>query len=163
MDLFAVIVRVTFSYLVLLALLRAAHKRAVAEATPFDFVFALVLGDMIDDVLWGDVGAAKFTIGVGTLALCQAVVGVATYRSRTLHDLLDSRPTVLLADGELVPPGLRAELVSEDDLDGLLRLQGIPRERWQEVEKVRLETGGGLSLRERPPFRPLQKEDLGES
>ena len=163
MDLFAVLVRVTFSYLVLLALLRASHKRAVAEATPFDFVFALILGDMIDDVLWGEVGAARFTVGVGTLALCQAAVGIATYGNRALHDLVDSRPAVLLAGGEPAPRGLRAELVSEEDLDGLLRLQGIPRVGWPELQEVRLETSGGLSLNERPPFRPLRKQDLDES
>jgi uncharacterized membrane protein YcaP (DUF421 family) len=159
----AVGVRALFSYLALLALLRAAHKRAVAEATPFDFVLCLILGDMVDDLLWGEAGAAQFTVAVGALAMSHALVAFATYRNRGLHDVLDGTPTVLLREGRPVRRGLRAELLGEEDLDALLRLQGIPRERWPDVQEARLEISGELSHTERPPARELRKDDLEPS
>jgi uncharacterized membrane protein YcaP (DUF421 family) len=162
-DLAAVVVRALFSYLALLALLRAAHKRAVAEATPFDFVLCLIFGDMIDDLLWGEVGAAQFTVAVGALASSQAVVALVTYRSRWLHDLLDGTPTVLLREGQPVRRGLRAELLEEGDLEALLRLQGVARERWPDVQEARLETGGELTFTARPAARELRKADRESS
>lgn len=146
----AVLVRAVFSYLVLLALLRVSHKRAVAEATPFDFVLTLVLGDTIDDVVLGEVGPARFVAAVGTLTLCHLAAAVATWRSQWLHDLVESRPTVLLREGATNPAGLRAELVSEDDLAALLRLRGISREQWGALGTVRLEPSGELSVIRRP-------------
>jgi uncharacterized membrane protein YcaP (DUF421 family) len=161
-ELHVIVIRAAFSYIALLALLRASQKTALAEATPFDFVLALVMGDMIDDVLWGDVGAAKFMVAVGALTLSHTLIAMAGYHSRTVHDLVASHPTVLLQGGEPVGEGLRAELVSERDLDEFLRLQGVSREQWGDLEIVRLEPGGEASVIKRPRAREAQKSDVGE-
>jgi hypothetical protein len=73
-ELLHVAVRAAVAYLVLLALVRASGKRTVAQGTPFDFVLALILGDMVDDLLWGDVPAAGFVVAVGTLTLAHTLV-----------------------------------------------------------------------------------------
>jgi uncharacterized membrane protein YcaP (DUF421 family) len=67
MDLVSVAVRAAASYVFLLFLLRLAGKRAVKEGTTFDFVLALVLGDLVDDAVWADVPMAQFVIAAGTL------------------------------------------------------------------------------------------------
>jgi uncharacterized membrane protein YcaP (DUF421 family) len=162
-DVTSLVIRVAFSYLALLALLRASHKRLLAEVTPFDFVLALVLGDMIDDVLWGEVGAATFTVAVGALALCQAIVSLCSYLSPAVYDLVVSSPTVLLRDGVAVPGGLRAEGVSESELEELLRLEGISRKDWRDVRTLRLEASGQASVAKRRPAREARKRDVGRS
>ena len=67
MDPLRIAVRAVFAYVMLLALVRISGKRTLKHGTAFDFTIALVLGDMIDDLLWAEVSAAKFVTATGVL------------------------------------------------------------------------------------------------
>jgi uncharacterized membrane protein YcaP (DUF421 family) len=69
MDLVSIATRALAAYLFLLALLRLAGKRSVRQGTTFDFVLALVLGDLIDDAIWSEVPMSQFVVAAGTLLL----------------------------------------------------------------------------------------------
>ncbi|HJQ98622.1 MAG TPA: hypothetical protein VJ826_09915 [Candidatus Polarisedimenticolaceae bacterium] len=69
MDPLRIAVRTILVYLFLLLLLRLAGKRGVKQVTPFDFVFVLIVGDMIDDALWAEVPFAQFVVATSTLVL----------------------------------------------------------------------------------------------
>lgn len=153
-------VRAVFGYVVLLALLRASGKRTVAQGTPFDFVLALILGDMVDDLLWAEVPAAGFVVAVSTLTLAHTLVSWLKYVSPFFERVVSGSPTLLLSRGEPVPEGLRSEHVSEAELEELLRLWGVPRERWGEVEKALLEDSGFPSLSMTSGERPAARGDL---
>jgi uncharacterized membrane protein YcaP (DUF421 family) len=154
-----VAVRAVLGYLILLALVRVAGKRVVAEGTPFDFILALALGDMVDDLLWADVGAAKFTVAVATLTLAHTTVSWVQAASPAAARLVNLTPTVLLKDGELVPAGLHAERLRDGDVEALTRLRGIGREAWREVAAARLEENGMLSALLKPSARSAQRKD----
>ena len=51
MDPLKIAVRALAAFLFLLALLRLSGKRTIYQGTAFDFVLALVLGDMVDKVV----------------------------------------------------------------------------------------------------------------
>lgn len=67
MDPLRLLARVVFAYVVLLILVRLSGKHLVKHAAPHDFALALILGDMVDDVLWADVHASVFVVGAGVL------------------------------------------------------------------------------------------------
>lgn len=159
MDLFRIAIRALFAFVVLHALLRASGKRTLAQGTAFDFVLALVLGDMVDDLLWAEVPAARFTVAVGTLALAHVLVSAAALRSEAVLRWINGEPVRLLERGEPRPAALRAERVNTKELAELLRLHGLTRERWPEVEIGRLEPSGHLSLTRPRWARPASKED----
>jgi uncharacterized membrane protein YcaP (DUF421 family) len=69
MDPLRVAVRCVLAYVFLLVVLRLAGKQAVRQATTFDFVLALILGDLIDDALWAEVPVAQFVVATTTLVL----------------------------------------------------------------------------------------------
>ena len=48
-------------------LVRLSGKRTVREGTSFDFVLALVLGDLVDDAVWSEVPMAQFVAAAGAL------------------------------------------------------------------------------------------------
>jgi uncharacterized membrane protein YcaP (DUF421 family) len=159
-DLPHIAVRAAFGYVALLALLRVSGKRTVAEGTPFDFVLALVLGDMVDDLLWADVPAAGFVVAVSALTLVHILVSWLKYVSPRFDRVVSGSATLLLSSGEPVRRGLRSEHVAESELEELLRLWGVPRERWPEVERALLETEGHPSLVMKGPERPAARGDL---
>jgi uncharacterized membrane protein YcaP (DUF421 family) len=69
MDPLRIIVRVVFAYLLLQGLVRLSGKRTVKQGSPFDFAIALIIGDLVDDVLWAEVGAAQFSVAAAALVL----------------------------------------------------------------------------------------------
>lgn len=46
-----IILRASITYVYFLIMLRLTGKRVIGEATPFDFIVALVVGDMPDDII----------------------------------------------------------------------------------------------------------------
>src|ERR671925_491750 len=116
MELHKIAVRVVFAYVVLLALMRFTGKRVVSEAGARDFVVALIIGDLIDDLMWGEVGAAKFAAATGSIVLTGLLVALATYASPAAARILEGGPELVLRDGEPVRPGMRTERVSEEEL-----------------------------------------------
>jgi uncharacterized membrane protein YcaP (DUF421 family) len=148
-----------FAYVVLLALMRFSGKRVVSQAGALDFVIALVIGDLIDDLMWAEVSAAKFAAASGGIVLAGLLLELASYASPAAARVLRGRPDLVLRDGTPVPAGLRAERVNEKALAALLRLNGIERERWSDVERAWLEDNGQLSVVLREAARPGDRRD----
>ena len=153
-------VRAAFGYLALLALLRISGKRTVAQGTPFHFVLALVLGDTVDNLIWGEITAARFMAAVGTLTLVHMLVAWAQSASPLVSRVVSGSPTVLLSHGQPSERGLRKEHVAGSELEEMLRLCGVPRERWREVERALLETSGEPSVGYEPLDRPATRSDV---
>ena len=82
MDLAGTAGRALATYLVLLILVRATGKASLKHGTAFQFVMALVVGDMVDGVIIGKVGVAKFLVGVVALFITHWSVEFANYRAR---------------------------------------------------------------------------------
>jgi uncharacterized membrane protein YcaP (DUF421 family) len=159
-ELYRIAIRALFAYLVLLALLRASGKRTVAEGSPFDFVLALVLGDMVDDVLWAEVGAAEFAVAVSTLTVAQIAVAWAAARWSRVDRLVEGRPSPVMLDGTPVGGEMRGERVNEKTLAFELRHEGIGREQWSAVKSAHVETSGAFSVIRTVAERALTRRDL---
>jgi uncharacterized membrane protein YcaP (DUF421 family) len=162
MGIAAVAVRALTGYLFLLVLLRATGKRSISQSSPFDFVMALILGDLIDDCLWAEAGFAQFAVAAGTLVVVQTAVATAQARSRALHAWITGEPPVVLRDGRPVRDALRRARVREDELAAHLRLHGVERERWDDLRLARLEAGGVVSIEKTGPAREVERHDLAE-
>jgi len=158
-ELHHIAIRAVFGYAVLLALLRVSGKRTVAQGTPFDFVLALILGDMIDDLLWAEVPAARFTVAVGTLTLVHTLVSVACGRSERLARLLEGAPAHVVRHGRAQRKGLRSERISDRELERMLRAEGVPEEDWVEVRHATVEGSGQPTLSREPWAEAPRKAD----
>jgi uncharacterized membrane protein YcaP (DUF421 family) len=84
MDPLRIAIRCVLAYVFLLVLLRLASKQTLRQGTTFDFVLALVLGDLIDDALWAEVPIAQFVVATTTLVLLKLVA--------TLHKVFAKVP-----------------------------------------------------------------------
>jgi uncharacterized membrane protein YcaP (DUF421 family) len=83
MDPFRIAIRSLTAFIFLLVLLRLSGKRTIYQGSPFDFVLALVLGDMIDDVLWQEVPIVQFMVGTATLAVTKLTLTLHKGRARS--------------------------------------------------------------------------------
>jgi uncharacterized membrane protein YcaP (DUF421 family) len=166
MELHKIAVRVLFSYLVLLTLMRFSGKRSVSQLGAPAFIVTLIIGDLIDDLLWAEVGAGEFAAASGGVVITGLLVALATHLSSAAGAILEGRPRLVLREGVPVRTGMRAERVNEKSLAALLRGHGLERERWTDVGRAWIEVDGQLSTSLREEARPAQRRDrqrlLGE-
>ena len=159
MDIHRIVIRVVFVYLLLLCLIRLSGKRTVSESTPFSFVLALILGDMVDDALWAEVAIAQFVAAAGTLGVVHLLVSWGTSRSDRLDTLVSGAPALVMVDGRPRREGLRGEQMSEKSLAFELRQEGVDDGRWAEVKEAYVEASGQLSLLKAPWARTVERRE----
>jgi uncharacterized membrane protein YcaP (DUF421 family) len=148
---------VLFTYAFLLVLLRISGKRVVAEGTPLDFVTALIVGDMIDNVFWGEASAAAFVAGCGAVIVVHLLLSMAEFASRPIHELVNGKPCLVVADGAVNEKGCRTERLSHCDVYEDLRMRGESDLR--EVGRLTIEPSGAPGVLKHPWAREAQKAD----
>jgi uncharacterized membrane protein YcaP (DUF421 family) len=82
MTLISIALRCLVAYAYLLVMLRLPGKRAITRATPLDFVIGLVLGDLVDNAIWGSVPQSEFFVAVAALLGTRLLVGTPSFDRR---------------------------------------------------------------------------------
>ncbi|MFL9841650.1 YetF domain-containing protein [Sphingomonas sp. ST-64] len=133
------------AYVILIVVLRAAGKRALAKLNAFDLVVTVALGSTLATVLLSkDVALAEGAMAFAMLAALQYAVAWASIRSDKVRDAVRAEPRMLLEDGVLQRDAMTAERVTADEVASALRRKGIGR--LADAAAVVLETDGSLSV-----------------
>jgi uncharacterized membrane protein YcaP (DUF421 family) len=147
-------------YVMMLIVIRALGKRTVGNFSAFDLLVALMLGEVVDEIIYGDVRFLQGTVAVvaiGALAYADAWLA---YFDHGLDLVLEGKPTIVIRDGEFDRKGMRSERMNEKDLLGHLRAQGIHDMR--EVHLAVVEHDGSVSVLKHRWAEPAQKGDVLE-
>lgn len=139
------VLRALAVYVALLVMVRLSGKRSVGQFTPFDMILLILLGTAVQNSLLGeDISLLGGLILAGTLIAFNHVVGWLAARSRRFNAFVEGRAVQIIEDGVLDKETLRAEGVSEMDLDEALRRNGL--EHVSEVRRGWIETDGNITL-----------------
>ena len=160
MDLWRIAVRALIVYGYLLVMTRISGKKVLEEATPFDFVLSLIVGDLVDDALWSEVPLATFATAVATIVTCDVLSGLLARRSRLFHRLFSGVPSIVLRDGVEDGDQLRREQLSDSDLAHMLRLKEVANRN--EVRLGIVEREDELSVLKHGWAEPATKSDLDD-
>jgi uncharacterized membrane protein YcaP (DUF421 family) len=155
-DLLLTAARALAVYVLMLVVIRALGKRTVGNFSAFDLLVALMLGEVVDEIIYGDVRfvqGAVAVVAIGALAYTDAWLSYAGF-----DRVLEGKPTVVIRDGEYDRKGMRAERMNQRDLLGHLRTQGVHDMR--EVHLAVVENDGTVSVLKRPWAEPAQKADV---
>ncbi len=82
MDPLRILVRAAFAFVFLLAMIRISGKRTVKQGTTFDFILALIFGDMVDDIIWAEVAASTFVVASWSLFTVSLISSAIASRAR---------------------------------------------------------------------------------
>lgn len=145
-------------YVFMLIVIRALGKRTVGNFSAFDLLVALMLGEIVDEIIYGDVRFIQGTVAVVSIGALAYADSVLAFRSDRMERILEGTPTVVLRDGEFDREGMRKERMNEKDVLGHLRAQGIHDIR--EVHLGVVENDGSLSVLKHPWAEPAQKADV---
>jgi uncharacterized membrane protein YcaP (DUF421 family) len=158
-DLALTAARAVLVYVVFLAIIRFGGKRTIGAFSAFDFLVALMLGEVVDEIIYGSVSLSQGFIGVAVVVVLHYGNSWLTYWDHGFGHLLEGAPTVVLEKGQLHYPGMRAERMNEKDVLSELRLHGVDDLR--EVKVAVVEYNGQLSVIRQDWAEPVQKADVG--
>ncbi len=141
-------IRTLAVYLVLIALLRVAGKRQLAQLNAFDLVVLLLLSNVVQNAIIGN--ETSLTGGLlGAVILIGANYGLVrlSFRRPRVNRLLQGTSTTLYEDGHVREQHLRHELMTREELVAALRRQGMELE---DVEQVALTPEGTFDASPKP-------------
>jgi uncharacterized membrane protein YcaP (DUF421 family) len=145
-------------YALMLVVIRGLGKRAVGNFAAFDLVVALMLGEVVDEIIYGDVTFAQGTVAIVVIAAAQATNAWLTWWGHGFDKFLEGTPTVIVREGRFEPKGMRAERMNEKDVIAHLRQHGVRDLR--EVKLALVEDDGAVSVVRRSWAEPATKADV---
>lgn len=157
-SLFGVALRLSIMYFYALLMLRLSGKRSISTISPLDLIVGLILGDLFDDVIWATTPFTQALVAFTTIILLHASMNFATYQSKSLNRLVNSRKTELVVEGNIVEKDAAAQRMQDQDILSMLRLMG--EDRLDRVKEASLEPDGRLSLERCEGAKKAQKQDL---
>lgn len=131
-------------YAAFLIMVRALGARVLARMSTFDLLVTLMMGAVAGRVVLGETPVLPAGIlGLGTLLVCEVVLGLA--RSQRLgHRLLTPPPVLIINDGQVLPDGLRKAHITTSEVMVALRQHGV--RHMEEVKYGIFEPTGTISV-----------------
>ena len=152
--------RASFVYFFLLLVVRVLGKREIGNTSAFDLIVALILGEVVDEIIYGDVSMLQGVVAIVVVAIWHLVNSWASFKSQTIDRLTGAPPTVMVKNGEIQRKNLAKERLNEEELFSELRLMGV--EKIEEVKQATLEPSGTISVLLEEWAKPVQRQDLSE-
>ena len=146
-------------YVLMLFVIRVLGKRTVGNFAAFDLLVALMLGEVVDEIIYGDVSIAQGVVAIGVVAAAQYGNAWLSYWDHGFDRILEGKPTPIVRDGEMVRAGMRHERMNAKAVMHELRLSGV--DDITEVKLAMVETDGVVSVIKHDWAEPVQKADLG--
>ncbi|WP_336284146.1 DUF421 domain-containing protein [Natronobacillus azotifigens] len=148
-----------FGFFVLFVLTKLLGKTQIRQLTAFDFISALILGELVGNALYDDeVGIRYIAFAVflwgGLLYLTEWV----TQKFKGTRALLEGRPSMVISKGKLQREVMAKNKIDINELLHLLRMKDVFSV--QEVDYAILETDGTVSVLKKTYFQSPNRLDL---
>lgn len=165
-DMMMYALKLTLGLIGVLIVLRVMGKKELAQITPLDFVYALILGGIIEESLYdATVPVYEMLFSIFFWALLIFVLEKFALKSRRFKTLAQGDPVILINDGQLNAEVMEKNNMDVDEVRMLLRLKGVFS--LSKVKYAILEESGQLSVMqyagEEPPTRNELKTDYPEN
>ncbi len=137
-------------YFFLIAGLRVAGKRELAQLNPLDLVVLLTLSNTVQNAIIGDDNSVTGgIIGATTLLVINYVVVRFLFEHEKLERLVEGDPDVLIENGVILQDRLRKELISRVELEAAAHKQGFAS--LDEIDRAILDPGGSICFLAKKP------------
>ena len=139
------VLRAGVAFVFVYAVTRVIGRRELAQLQPFDLIFLVVIGDLIQQgVTQNDLSVTGLILVVSTIALLQVGSSYLSFRFRRLRPILNGDPVVIVENGRFIERNLKRERLTPDDVAEEMRQNQI--HSLDEVQWAVLETSGKMSF-----------------
>lgn len=159
MDFGRIAVELVIGFFLLFSITQLLGKTQITQITPFDFISALVLGELVGNALYdNDIGVVKIIFALGMWGILIFLLETITQKIRKTRGILEGRPSIVIHKGTINKKELKKSKLDIDQLRHLLRSKGAFS--IQEVEYAILETDGTVSVLKKHQYAQPLNEDM---
>jgi uncharacterized membrane protein YcaP (DUF421 family) len=140
-----IVIRTALVFLAVFVGLRLIGKRELGQMTVFDLVVILLIANAVQNAMVGpDFSVQGGLISAFVLLVADRAMAFLRLRGSLWGRLIDGTPTVLVEDGEFVPPHLRKEGLDREEVEMVIREHGM--DSVSAAKLAVLETDGAISI-----------------
>lgn len=148
-----------FGFFALFVLVKALGKTQISSLTPFDFISAIILGELVGNALFEkQSGIPEIAFLILIWGLLMYIVEVITQKFKGTRALLEGKPALVIHKGHMIYDVLKKNHLDIDQLQHLLRSKDVFSV--EEVEHAILETDGTISVLKKPEYQTPTNSDL---
>ncbi|MGG3641782.1 DUF421 domain-containing protein [Bacillus gobiensis] len=159
MDYLHITTELIIGFFALFLVTKILGKTQFAQITPFDFISALILGEMVGNAIFDEnVSVWEILFAVAVWGILIYIIELLSQKFKGLRGLLEGQPTIVIDKGKINYQALKTNKLDINQLQTLIREKGYFS--ITEVEYALLETDGSVSVLPKHPNSPLTKQDL---
>lgn len=146
-----IVLRGTITYWAIFLLLRF-FRRGAGQLGISDVLLIILIADASQNSMAGEYkSVSEGVVLIATLVFWDLAIDWLSFRSQTFNKFAQPKASLLIKNGEMQKRNLTRQLITEDDLAGILREQGI--DDISQVRSCYLEGSGNISV--------IRKQDAG--
>ncbi len=159
MNIFYLTMELIVAFFLLFILIKILGKKIINQITPFTFIAAIVLGELLGNALYDEKAGVFYLIY--SMVLWSLLLLIAEYlgqKSLKLRLLFEGKPSVLIRNGIVNRDQLKKNRMNINQLQSLLRQSETFSIR--EVAYCYLEANGSISIMKKSPYQKTTQEDF---
>lgn len=140
----AMVIRGTLMYLGMFILLRIFRRQA-GSVSIADLLLIVIIADAAQNGMAGEAkSVTEALVLIGVIIFWDYLIDWLGFKSEVMSRVLEPQPLVLIENGQMNKANMDREMITEDELMGQLRLQGV--EEIAQVKRCCLESDGEFSI-----------------
>jgi len=156
-SLLEIILRASVMYISLFVLLRVILKRQTGSLGMTDLLLITLLADASQNAMAGEyTSIIDGILLVSTIIFWNYAFDWLSFKFDWFGRLIDPAPLLLIRDGKLLRRNMRKELITEEELMGQLRQQGLDNPA--KVKEAYMESDGQFSVVQRKEKQQPRKD-----
>lgn len=158
-SIFHLTIELFFGFIALLLAVKIIGRRHVQQISPFDFISAIVMGELLGNAIYDDETNIFHIIYAITLwAVLLYLIEKLTQKSHKFRNVIEGSPVLIIKKGVIDYHVLTKEKLDFTELLSLMRNKGIFSVR--EVEYAIVEPSGIITVIKKAPYDSVNKSDL---
>lgn len=161
MNIFYLTIEIVIGFFLLFVLVKVVGKKIINQISPFTFIAAIVLGELLGNALYDEkVGVFYIIYSMVLWALLLLVVEMLGQKFLKLRLIFEGKPSVIIRDGVINREQLKKNRMNINQLQSLLRQSETFSIR--EVAYCYLESNGSISILKKSAYQKTTREDFNK-
>lgn len=158
-KIFQLTIELIIGFFALFTITKLVRKSQINEITPFDFISAIVLGELLGNAIYDEkVGIGSVIYAIILWGILMFIVERITQKFRRTRKLLEGDPAIIIRNGQIDFSVIKKEKLDINELLSILRQKDAFSIR--EIEFAILEQSGNISVLKKSKYDTPTIEDL---